>query len=84
MLTKSRCANEFPDCGKRLFGLITPYAMAGTLEHDETRSGDRVRKLPLVLNGDDRVQLTRQDQCRAADPSDLRKEIDRRISSPQK
>jgi hypothetical protein len=50
--------------------------MAGPLEHDETRSGDRFRKLLLVLDGDDRVQLTRQDQCRATDPSDLLAEIE--------
>jgi hypothetical protein len=50
--------------------------MASPLEHDETRFGDRFRKLLLVLDGDDRVQLTRQDQCRAADPSDLLDEIE--------
>lgn len=34
-------ANEFPDCGKPFIGLIAPFAVAGTLEHDETGSGDR-------------------------------------------
>ena len=36
-------ANEFPDCCKRFIGLIAPYAVAGTLENNEARSGDRLR-----------------------------------------
>jgi hypothetical protein len=50
--------------------------MAGTREHSETRFGDRFRKLLLVPDGDDRVKLARQDQCRAADPSELLDEIE--------
>lgn len=40
--------NEFPNCGKGLVGLVTPYALAGTFDHDETRSRGRFRE-PLSV-----------------------------------
>jgi hypothetical protein len=55
------CGDELPDCGKRLVGFVTPDSMARIREYDETRFGDRFRKLLLIRDGDDRVKFARQD-----------------------
>jgi hypothetical protein len=73
---RRRLTDEVADRCKRLVGLVAPHAMAGVFEDEEERSGDRFRELFLVTNCDERVELTRQDQCWAADPSELRTEID--------